>query len=144
MLSRGSAVTGASGRAGGAVVTSEQAAASRARAGTTSAARRRGVGSLLRRQDGASLTRAAYRIGCSRRLDCAPYSAPETPSLDWRSSPNDLGGVMHRRTFLANLGLAAAAAPLGCLARSVPLGRSGRRLSHVGIQLYTLRDDARR
>ena len=51
---------------------------------------------------------------------------------------------MHRRTFLANLGLAAAAAPLGCLARSVPLGRSGRRLSHVGIQLYTLRDDARR
>jgi sugar phosphate isomerase/epimerase len=52
---------------------------------------------------------------------------------------------MHRRTFLANLGLAAAATQLGC-ARGVTLGGTTdrRRLRHVGIQLYTLRDDARR
>jgi sugar phosphate isomerase/epimerase len=51
---------------------------------------------------------------------------------------------MHRRTFLANLGLAAAATQLGCATRGVTLGRGGRRLRRVGIQLYTLRDDARR
>ncbi|MFN2564965.1 MAG: sugar phosphate isomerase/epimerase family protein [Gemmatimonadaceae bacterium] len=49
---------------------------------------------------------------------------------------------MHRRTFLATIGLAAAASQLGCAssARTV----AGRRLRRVGIQLYSLRDDARR
>ena len=50
---------------------------------------------------------------------------------------------MHRRAFLTKLGLAAAASQLGCAstARSVA---GTRRLHRVGIQLYTLRDDARR
>ena len=43
---------------------------------------------------------------------------------------------MHRRTFLAALGLAA------CAPRAIVA--SGRRLKRVGIQLYSLRDDARR
>ena len=50
---------------------------------------------------------------------------------------------MDRRAFLTSLGLAAAASQLTCAsgARSaVPT----RRLRRVGIQLYTLRDDARR
>ena len=50
---------------------------------------------------------------------------------------------MDRRAFLTSLGLAAAASQLACAsgARSaVPT----RRLRRVGIQLYTLRDDARR
>jgi sugar phosphate isomerase/epimerase len=50
---------------------------------------------------------------------------------------------MRRRDFLATLGLAAAATQLGCA--SVPGAGSGRRrLRRVGIQLYSLRDDARR
>src|ERR687894_304910 len=51
---------------------------------------------------------------------------------------------MHRRTFLTTIGLAVAGTQLGCqttLANTVP-GR--RRLKRVGIQLYSLRDDARR
>jgi sugar phosphate isomerase/epimerase len=43
---------------------------------------------------------------------------------------------MHRRTFLTALGLAACAPRLS--------GGSPRRLHRVGIQLYSLRDDARR
>src|SRR5687767_13315956 len=43
---------------------------------------------------------------------------------------------MHRRTFLTALGLAAVAPRLG--------HGSKRRLQRVGIQLYSLRDDARR
>jgi sugar phosphate isomerase/epimerase len=43
---------------------------------------------------------------------------------------------MHRRTFLTALGVAAAT-------RQFPYG-STRRLKRVGIQLYSLRDDARR
>jgi sugar phosphate isomerase/epimerase len=52
---------------------------------------------------------------------------------------------MHRRTFLSTIGLAAAAAQLGC-ASSTLRGVSSprRRLRRVGIQLYSLRDDARR
>jgi len=54
---------------------------------------------------------------------------------------------MHRRTFLTSLGVAAAATRLGACAT----GSSGsatalipaRRLKRVGIQLYTLRDDAK-
>ncbi len=51
---------------------------------------------------------------------------------------------MHRRTFLATIGLALAAPGLGCAssARGTPSG--GRRLRRIGIQLYTLRDQARR
>src|SRR5688500_19056594 len=43
---------------------------------------------------------------------------------------------MHRRTFLTALGLTAVAPRLGY--------GSTRRLQRVGIQLYSLRDDARR
>lgn len=55
---------------------------------------------------------------------------------------------MHRRTFLTSLGVAAAAARLGACA-TAPAASSGialtpaRRLKRVGIQLYTLRDDAK-
>src|SRR5687767_6889622 len=50
---------------------------------------------------------------------------------------------MDRRTFLTSIGLAAAASQLSCVttARSAA---PARRLRRVGIQLYTLRDDARR
>lgn len=54
---------------------------------------------------------------------------------------------MHRRTFLASLGVAAAAARLGGCATASPGTASSstgtRRLKRVGIQLYTLRDDAK-
>src|SRR5881394_2256077 len=51
---------------------------------------------------------------------------------------------MNRRNFLATLGLVAAAPQLACAPRTVSLTPGGRRLRRVGIQLYTLRDDARR
>jgi sugar phosphate isomerase/epimerase len=50
---------------------------------------------------------------------------------------------MDRRAFLTSLGLAAAATQLDCASASMG-GASTRRLRRVGIQLYTLRDDARR
>ena len=50
---------------------------------------------------------------------------------------------MDRRAFLTSLGLAAAATQLNCASAGMS-GGSGRRLRRVGIQLYTLRDDARR
>jgi sugar phosphate isomerase/epimerase len=52
---------------------------------------------------------------------------------------------MNRRAFLTTIGLAAAATQLGCAtsARTPALG-GRRRLRRVGIQLYSLRDDARR
>ena len=51
---------------------------------------------------------------------------------------------MHRRTFLSTLGLAAAATQLGC-ASGLRIGTPARRrLRRVGVQLYSLRDDARR
>ena len=53
---------------------------------------------------------------------------------------------MHRRTFLTSIGIAAAAAKLGACATSsqaaLPAASGRRRLKRVGIQLYTLRDDA--
>ena len=50
---------------------------------------------------------------------------------------------MDRRAFLTSIGLAAAASQLGCA--STAQGTAGsRRLRRVGIQLYTLRDDARK
>jgi sugar phosphate isomerase/epimerase len=50
---------------------------------------------------------------------------------------------MDRRAFLTSLGLAAAASQMGCASGAMG-GASNRRLRRVGIQLYTLRDDARR
>ena len=55
---------------------------------------------------------------------------------------------MHRRTFLTSLGVAAAAARLGACATTSSAAASSttpgtRRLKRVGIQLYTLRDDAK-
>ena len=50
---------------------------------------------------------------------------------------------MHRRTFVRALAAAPIATTLGCAVS--PIRPSGaRRLQRVGIQLYTLRDDARR
>jgi sugar phosphate isomerase/epimerase len=50
---------------------------------------------------------------------------------------------MDRRAFLTTLGLAAAGSQLDCAA-SARSSSSTRRLRRVGIQLYTLRDDAER
>jgi sugar phosphate isomerase/epimerase len=51
---------------------------------------------------------------------------------------------MHRRDFITTLGSAFALTQLGCAARSSTLGPGTRRLRRVGLQLYSLRDDARR
>jgi sugar phosphate isomerase/epimerase len=51
---------------------------------------------------------------------------------------------VRRRTFLATLGLAAVTPHFGCPSRARDIGGQTRRLRRVGIQLYTLRDDARR
>jgi sugar phosphate isomerase/epimerase len=51
---------------------------------------------------------------------------------------------MKRRTFLSTLGLAAVAPQLACAPRAGSMTTTPRRLRRVGIQLYTLRDDARR
>ena len=50
---------------------------------------------------------------------------------------------MDRRAFLTSLGLAAAGSQLAC-ASVAQSAAPARRLRRVGIQLYTLRDDARR
>ena len=50
---------------------------------------------------------------------------------------------MDRRAFLTSLGIAAAASQLGCASGALSAAPP-RRLRRVGIQLYTLRDDARR
>jgi sugar phosphate isomerase/epimerase len=49
---------------------------------------------------------------------------------------------MDRRSFLAGVGSALAATQLGC-ASGARASSGGRRLRSVGIQLYSLRDDAR-
>lgn len=51
---------------------------------------------------------------------------------------------MHRREFITMLGSAVALTQVGCAARSAALGPGTRRLRRVGLQLYSLRDDARR
>ena len=48
---------------------------------------------------------------------------------------------MHRREFVAALGSAAALSQLGCSLNAQASGK--RRLRRVGIQLYSLRDDAK-
>src|SRR5436853_7888342 len=51
---------------------------------------------------------------------------------------------MNRREFLAALGVAAVGSQIGCASAGVGAAPGTRRLKKVGIQLYTLRDDARR
>jgi sugar phosphate isomerase/epimerase len=51
---------------------------------------------------------------------------------------------MNRREFLTALGVAAVAPHLGCATSGAGAATGTRRLKKVGIQLYTLRDDARR
>src|SRR6266704_4429085 len=51
---------------------------------------------------------------------------------------------MNRREFLTALGIAALAPDLGCAAAGAGASHGTRRLKKVCIQLYTLRDDARR
>src|SRR5437870_5085872 len=51
---------------------------------------------------------------------------------------------MNRREFLTALGIAAVAPNLGCASAGAGASTGTRRLKKVGIQLYTLRDDARR
>jgi len=51
---------------------------------------------------------------------------------------------MNRRIFLSTLGLAAAGTQIACAPKMASTTTGTRRLRRVGIQLYTLRDDARR
>jgi len=51
---------------------------------------------------------------------------------------------MKRREFLTAIGLAAVGSQLGCASAGAGSTIGERRLRKVGIQLYTLRDDARR
>src|SRR5436853_7359579 len=51
---------------------------------------------------------------------------------------------MNRREFLTALGVAAVAPQLGCASTGAGASTGTRRLKKVGIQLYTLRDDARK
>lgn len=51
---------------------------------------------------------------------------------------------MNRREFLTALGIVAVAPQFGCASAGTGAGAGTRRLKRVGIQLYTLRDDARR
>jgi len=51
---------------------------------------------------------------------------------------------MNRREFLAALGVAAVAPQFGCSTSGAGTSVGTRRLKNVGIQLYTLRDDARK
>ena len=50
---------------------------------------------------------------------------------------------MRRREFVTALGSAAALSQLGCLSRASATASGARRLKRVGIQLYSLRDDAK-
>jgi len=51
---------------------------------------------------------------------------------------------MNRREFLTALGVAAVAPQFGCATSAGGTATGTRRLKNVGIQLYTLRDDARK
>lgn len=51
---------------------------------------------------------------------------------------------MHRRDFITTLGSAAGLTQLACAARATAHGTGTRQLRRVGLQLYSLRDDARR
>lgn len=51
---------------------------------------------------------------------------------------------MYRRDFVATLGSAVGLTQLACAARTATPGAGTRRLRRVGLQLYSLRDDAKR
>ena len=51
---------------------------------------------------------------------------------------------MNRREFLTALGVAAVAPQFGCATTAGGTATGTRRLKNIGIQLYTLRDDARK
>lgn len=51
---------------------------------------------------------------------------------------------MNRRSFLASIPPIAFAGSLGCTQTGRAAHASGRRLNRIGLQLYSLRDDARR
>jgi len=51
---------------------------------------------------------------------------------------------MYRRDFVATLGSAVGLTQLACAARGAASGARTRRLRRVGVQLYSLRDDAKR
>jgi len=51
---------------------------------------------------------------------------------------------MHRRNFIATLGSVVGLTQLGCAARAAALNTGTRQLRRVGLQLYSLRDDAAR
>src|SRR5256885_4221261 len=51
---------------------------------------------------------------------------------------------MKRREFVKAVGLAAVGAQVGCASSGAGRAVGERKLKKVGIQLYTLRDDARR
>lgn len=51
---------------------------------------------------------------------------------------------MQRRKFVTALGSAAALSQLGCFTNTAGRASGTRRLRRVGVQLYSLRDDARR
>jgi sugar phosphate isomerase/epimerase len=68
---------------------------------------------------------------------------PLVPSILY-PPPSTPGATMNRRVFLRTASLAAAAMPLGCASRMRGGTLGSRRLRRVGVQLYSLRDDARR
>jgi len=51
---------------------------------------------------------------------------------------------MYRRDFVATLGSAVGLTQLACAARGAAFGARTRTLRRVGVQLYSLRDDAKR
>ena len=51
---------------------------------------------------------------------------------------------MHRRDFITTFGSTLGLTQLACAARAAGHGAGTRRLRRVGVQLYSLRDDARR
>lgn len=51
---------------------------------------------------------------------------------------------MDRRDFVTTLGSAVALSQLGCASRPAPHTEGTRRLRRIGLQLYSLRDDARK
>ncbi|MEO5904200.1 MAG: sugar phosphate isomerase/epimerase, partial [Gemmatimonadaceae bacterium] len=51
---------------------------------------------------------------------------------------------MNRRAFLGSIAVAVGSNQLGCMPHSSAASSGSRRLKRVGVQLYSLRDDARR
>lgn len=51
---------------------------------------------------------------------------------------------MHRRDFISTLGTSIGLSQLACAGYTAAIGTGTRRLHRVGLQLYSLRDDARR